>query len=268
MRKGALLDPFLFFSLSVSIFGLITVLMLALWPPRFHESSSWRKPLIGSISSLICVGGIVAAFFPKACKAESDLRRSKTPVRPGLARRDRKKASQGHHPNCGKFSANTIEVKGSVLCAACTGLLIGAILSLIGTAFYFFVGWQSDRSGLSMVLLGQAGIVLGFLQFRFKGYFRSGVNTLFVLSSFLVLIGIDALSENLLTGLYTLMLVGFWLFTRILISKRNNRRICSTCLSCELEPTVLSASTVQSANNYQYSEDYYRERPNFYRLRD
>ena len=229
MRKGTLVDLYLGISLGVSIFGLITVMMLAFWPPRSHESLSWRKPLIGTIFGIVCISGIIAVFFPQACNVKFDHGRSKTPVEPYLASRNCGKTSVGHHPNCSKFSAGTIGAKGNVLCAACTGLLIGAILSLIGTAFYFFLGCQLDQSGLLMILIGQSGIIMGFLQFKFKNYFRSGVNALFVLSSFFILISIDALSENLLTDLYMLMLVGFWLFTRILISEFNNRRICSKC---------------------------------------
>ncbi|MBS7638359.1 hypothetical protein KEJ49_05700 [Candidatus Bathyarchaeota archaeon] len=47
---------------------------------------------------------------------------------------------KGHHPDCGRFKAHTINIFGRALCAACTGLLLGALLILPGGILYFFLG--------------------------------------------------------------------------------------------------------------------------------
>jgi hypothetical protein len=144
---------------------------------------------------------------------------------------------KGHHPDCGNFRAHLLKLNGQVLCAACTGLLIGGILVLAGTVLYFFAEWNLlGQFGLGAVLAGQAGVALGFFQFKFRGFVRSALNAFFVIACFLMLVGVDSLAENVLLDLYVIGLIIFWLFTRILISQRDHLQICRSCsASCELK---------------------------------
>lgn len=223
--------------------------MLALYPPKQLQSVLWRKPLIGSIFTLICVGGIVAVFFPN--RFAETFRQPTNKVRSvSDAGENASLISKGHHPNCSDFSAHIVKIKGTFLCASCTGLFVGTLVVLILSVLYFFTGWTFGKPDLPVVFGGQAGIVLGLLHFKFKGYARLTINALFVLSAFLVLVGIDALTENILADIYTVGLVILWLFARISVSKWNNKRICSGCKSCELTVRHLpTASAVKCSNN-------------------
>jgi hypothetical protein len=236
-----------FLALSLSFIGIALVLPLAAYKPTVQWSFSWRKPLIGSFLSLICLSGIFAVFFPEKCSKTFHMhRKEKTPAYK-VKNSNSDKLSicfKGHHPNCGKFAAHLINVYGRVFCAACTGLLLGGLLVLAGTVLYFFAGWNLlGQFGLWAVLAGQTGVALGFFQFKFRGFVRSALNAFFVIACFLVLVGVDSLAENVLLDLYVIGLIIFWLFTRILISQRDHLRICRSCSAyCELKRRVREAN--------------------------
>lgn len=239
MRQGINPNFILIFAVSVSLFGLFTTLMLTLYPPTIQEAFLWRKPLIGSIFTLICMSGIVAVFFPRKCSQAFDLPKTEKPAISNTEDPDSHKISitlKGHHPDCGKYSAHVIHVNNHAFCAACTGLLLGALVSIAGTILYFFVGRDIGQTGFPIVLFGGVGVVLGFIQFKFKGYARLVPNALFVFAAFLTLVGIDTLAKNTFIDLYVVFLIVFWLWTRILISQWNNWRICHTCkIPCKLK---------------------------------
>jgi hypothetical protein len=232
-------DFILTFTISVSLFGSFTTLVLALNPPLAQENLLWRKPLIGSFFTLICVLGIIAAFSPMKCSGAFHLPKREKPAisEPGASESSRRSVTlKGHHLDCGRFSAHVISVDKHVFCAACTGLLLGALIVLVGTGFYFFGGLGVGWFGFSAVLIGQVGIVLGFVQFRFGGYVRLSLNAFFVLGAFLTLVGVDGVAGNVFLDLYLIVLIVFWLVTRILISQWDHWRICYTCgLACELK---------------------------------
>jgi hypothetical protein len=219
--------PFPIFAISISIFGLFIVLVIAINPPTIYESFLWHKPLIGSVFSLICILGTIAALFPTQCSKTFHFRKENMSLTSQIHR-------SSHHPDCGKFSAHVIRIGNYTLCAACTGLLLGAIIALVGTAFYFFNGWNLEVS-FPVVLIGTVGIILGFLQLKFRGFFRLILNTFFVLGAFLILIGIDELVESLFADLFLIALIVFWILTRIQLSQWDHWRICSNCESqCEV----------------------------------
>jgi hypothetical protein len=229
-----------FLALSLSLIGIALVLPLAIYKPTVPWSLPWRKPLIGSLLILICLSGIFAVFFPEKCSKTFHVHeKEKTPAYK-VENVDSHRVSihfKGHHPDCGNFRAHLLKLNGQVLCAACTGLLIGGILVLAGTVLYFFAEWNLlGQFGLGAVLAGQAGVALGFFQFKFRGFVRSALNAFFVIACFLMLVGVDSLAENVLLDLYVIGLIIFWLFTRILISQRDHLQICRPCsASCELK---------------------------------
>jgi len=212
---------------SISILGLFIVLTFTLNPPAIYENFVLRKPLIGSIFSLICISGAIAALFPKQCSRPLHFQKSgkKFSAQKVYA------ISEGHHPECREFSAHVIRVRDHTLCAACTGLLLGALLALIGTALCFFIGWNIERVSVSSVLIGVAAIALGFFQLKFKGFLRLTLNTLFVLGAFLILAGIDELFQSLVVDLFLVVFIILWLLTRILLSQWDHWRICNNCKS-------------------------------------
>lgn len=221
-------NPVLILNIAISLCGLFVVLMLAFDAPVIHENFIWRKPLVGSVFSLICVLGIFAALFPSQCSQTLHFRGENTHST------SHRTHDPSHHPDCEGFSGHVIKIRGHRLCAACTGLLLGALIALIGTAFYFFGGGHAEGSGLQIVLIGAVGIVLGFFQLKFRSFARLTLNVFFVLGAFLILVGIDEITESLFIDLFLVALIVFWILTRIQLSQWDHQRICSSCESpCE-----------------------------------
>lgn len=227
------------FLIFISLIGLVITVALTAYPPITARNLTWRKPLIGSIYSLICILGTIAVFSPNNCLKILEFQK-KNPrnfisnkvifhkVSPSL---------RGHHPSCGNFVAHIFQIGNKIFCAACTGLLFGGLLALAGALFYFFGSFYvAEPTRSVMVLLGILGVGLGFFQFKFRNIVRLSLNSFFVLGTLFILIGIDEIVHSLMVDLFIVSLILFWLFTRISLSQWDHKRICSSCnvTSCEL----------------------------------
>lgn len=233
MCKSILRTPDLTYLIGLSFFGLFIAGMISIYPPMTHESFVWRKPFIGSVFSLICVLGILAVFFPKQCSGQLDVLASGKRERSTLDKFPSHGTSptmKGHHPDCEGFSAHVFHIGNRTFCTACTGLLLGGLAALAGTALYFFGEWHIISNSLLLVWIGVAGVGLGLFQFKVKvTAIRLSLNTFFVLGTFLILVGADELAQNAFADMFLVLLAIFWLFTRIMLSQWDHRRICYTC---------------------------------------
>ena len=216
----------------MSALGLILVVLMTIFPPAATTDVPWRKPVVGSIFSLICVLGVIAVFSPNKClKIFSIGKKNRTADSESatLVLHGTSNALQGHHQTCGNYGAHVFRIKGRTVCAACAGLLLGGLLALVGASAYFFGGWNvADYSSL-MVLLGIVGVSFGLVQFKFRSLVRLLVNTVFVLGSLLIIVGIDDLVHSLVFDLFVFCLIVFWLVTRISLSSWDHEVICSGC---------------------------------------
>jgi hypothetical protein len=234
---------FLFFAVVVSFFGLATVAVLLIEPTisPYGGNFAFTQALTGALYIATCVLGISAAFFPQKCQrivtfgkyVQSSGNQNLAP---------RKVQFSGHHPDCLSFSGNRIRIRNSVLCAACSGLLFGAVISLTGAVFYFFFGYHFLWSDPRILVVSDAGLLLGLFQFRFAGYVKLTVNAVFVVCSFVTLAVADRLGKSPLIDLYVLGLILFMLAARILLSEWNNKRTCSKCTQCLALLRISSAS--------------------------
>ena len=215
----------LLFYIGVSVFGIILITTWAINPTISGDGVLWRKPFIGSLFSLICVLGIFATQFPNSCAGAFHFQKTTQ----GSAYLQNPTVS--HHPACQEFSAHVVRVKGRVRCAACSGLLLGAVVSLVGAIFYFFYGEQIESASFLPVWVGALFVLEGFSQSKFKGWARLTLNSLFVLGGFLCLVGIDQILQNLATDLFLVILIVFWILTKIQLSQWDHSRICDNCKS-------------------------------------
>lgn len=225
---------FLKFAVVVSVFGLVIILLLLSQSGNYQIGFWFSKPLIGSLYAGICVVGIGAVFYPNKCENAFMFRKQSGFREQG----DRGVPSgemrfSGHHPDCAAFSGNRITIQKVVLCAACAGMLLGAVVALIGTLLYFFVGFVPLPASPAIFFVGYGGLLLGLVQFKFGGWLKLIINALFVLSSFIILVTADVLGKSILIDLYVLGLILFLLLARILLSGWNNKRICFRCEGCK-----------------------------------
>jgi hypothetical protein len=215
-----------------SILGLVILPILLSQSAKFEANFPNRSFLVGSLYSLVCLLGIVAVFYPKKCQNTSSFRDNAALEKNSGLVKGSAMAFEGHHPNCKEFDGNRVKIFGVVLCSACTGLLLGAILALTGASFYFFLGTLFPLANLRILFVGILVMLLGLAQFVFRTYLKLIVNSLFVVGSLIVLISADLIGGNLLIDLYTLGLIVFLLLTRIMLSEWNNRKTCRECAGC------------------------------------
>lgn len=209
--------------------------MLALFPPISVENSPLRKPLIGSIFISLCVFGSLATLLPIQCSRILKNKKSNKNLKQDLFLHSISIGMKGHHPSCGKFNSHTFSIKNRIFCAACVGLFIGGITTIVGSFFYFLTNWIVIENGTFFVILGILGVGVGLFQQWFRRFIRLLLNFVFVLGSFFILIGIDKLIHSLIIDLFIISLIFFWLFTRISLSQWDHERICSSCdvVNCE-----------------------------------
>jgi len=227
------------FSIAVSAFGFLMVLALAVSGRGSTITAAWRKPVVGSIFTLVCSLGIILAESPRKCSETYGHRRSMRKTNFPAHASSFTVRMEGHHHDCGMFLAHTIRVNGHILCAACTGLFLGDLVALFGTAVYFFAEFDWPQFGFLAVGIGVLAMTLGFLQLKFERFARLIMNVLFVLGGFLILVGMDELTGSLFVDLFSIVLIVFWLFTRILLSQWDHWKICRKCARvCDISGEV------------------------------
>jgi hypothetical protein len=199
------------------------VLGLAHYTPVATVYQHWRKSIVGSAFIIICLSGIVAALFPKRCsgRAEAQVPHNMT--------RSCTRETKGHHFDCEEYSSHVVRLGSQTLCAACSGLVIGALAAVGMSCFYFFGEWLFLGSGFFVVFLGSVLVALGFVQFRFRGVVRLLLNALFVFGALITLIGVDSSAHDFFLDVLVLALIVFWIMTRVLISQWDHWKTCNNC---------------------------------------
>jgi hypothetical protein len=189
----------------------------------------FRRPLVGAIYGVVCIGGIVAVFYPGKCRVMFQ----KPNTSPDSKKTFASTAQfRGHHPDCEKFSANRITIRGSVLCAACSGLLIGAMAAMVGVVLFSLGFFDLGTEGFVVLASGEVFMLVGLAQIKMRGYVKMAANALFVVGSCISLVAADLAGQSLLVDAYVLGLIVFALWFRIFLSEWNNRRICAACGHC------------------------------------
>jgi len=225
------------FFLCVSLFGLSIVVTLALYPPPVSENFLLRKPLMGSIFGLICIFGMLAIVFPGSCSRMIGFKGEKQQA-PHVFytagnSKGKKLTLRGHHSDCKNFSTHVIRIGGKTFCAGCTGLLLGGLAACVGALLYFFGDLHVGQNSLSLLWIGATGVALGLLQFSLFNIpwssIRLFLNAFFAFGAFLILVGIDGITQNIFADLFLVVLIMFWLFTRIVLSRWDHERICKLC---------------------------------------
>jgi hypothetical protein len=233
-RKGS---SFALISLALSLIGLGLLPFLLLNPPPVFVIP-WQTQLIGGSFTLICILGIVAGVSPSHCsfslksKREDGSAEARLNATAPTVDSIRKK---GHHPTCDYYQGHILRIQSRIVCAGCTGLVTGAIIALCGTALFFFVNLRFTFP-ISSFGLGWIFLAVGLLQHYIyrvlnlqRGVIRFLINVLFVVGAFLLLATLTQLTNSLVLASYLLILILYWIFTRISMSRRSHRQICVEC---------------------------------------
>jgi hypothetical protein len=217
------------FLVAVSVAGLALVPLFLLQPNLQADPSPLRRPAISVLYSAVCVLGIVAVFYPGKCRLMFQ-----KPNDPPSTEKTSASALQfrGHHPDCEHFSANRITIGGRAFCAACSGLLVGAVVALAGTALFSLGYFGLAADNLWVLITGEVLMLVGLAQIKMRGFIKVAANALFVVGSFFCFVAVDLAGQSLLFDAYMLGLIVYLLWLRILLSEWNNNRICHRCQQC------------------------------------
>lgn len=235
-KKGS---SFAIISLALSLIGLGFLPLLMLNPPP-SIAIPFQNLVIGTIFALICILGLIAAISPSHCTRFSKRRK---PIEPTKTKQNSSSSmtnhleKKGHHPTCDYYSDHVLQIRSRTFCAGCTGLAIGAGFTLVGIMLVF-VGNLQFLNPVIVFWFGWGFVAAGLLQhfiYRLvpvqRGSIRFLLNVIFVVGAFLLLASLTQLTSNLILASYTLALIVYWIFTRIIMSRRSHQRICAQCES-------------------------------------
>ncbi len=220
---------FILFLVVAAVFGLALIPLLLLSPNLQADQTSLRRPLVSAVYSVVCIMGVVAVFYPGKCRMMFK--------KPNISPDSSKPSSstmqfKGHHPDCEYFLANRITIRGSVFCAACSGLLMGAIVAMVGVLLFSLGFFSLGIGNYGVLAAGEVLMLVGLAQVKMEGYIKMAMNALFVVGSFITLVAADLAGQSLLVDVYVLGLIVFMLWFRILLSEWNNKRTCLACGRC------------------------------------
>lgn len=218
------------FLVVVSVFGLMLSIFFVVSPFTSEENAVFRNLVAASAFSLLCILGIFAALLPNLRKIAS---KRKDDTRYNLHDWEINESNfVAHHPSCGEFSSHLLKIGNKELCATCSGLLVGAVIALLGTVLWF--SWNL-RIGepFKLVLVGSIAVALGLLQSALprlsNGIIRFFGSTVFVLGAFLMFVSINEASKNILIDFFFIAVSLLWIMTKIAFSQNDHQQICSEC---------------------------------------
>jgi hypothetical protein len=226
----------LLFLVSVSIFGLLLSIVFAVYPPKLEDDFAFRNIVVGSAFAAVCVLGILAVLYPGSCSGILNF--EKRDRYEHSSRRAHEPALRGHHPTCERYSTHVLRIGDRRFCATCSGLLVGAIIVLVGIGMYFFGNLRIGEKPFIPVSVGAVGLILG-LFYPFMPRFRSGftrffASVLFAVGSFLIIVSMEEATANTSIDLFFIALSVLWIFTKMSLSQWEHQRTCSQCslVSC------------------------------------
>lgn len=215
---------------SLALSGLVVLAWLTLNSPARVGKAPFHKQAVGSFFSAICLVGIMLGISPSGLSRITHIRRRTKYDQTG--RSNSRPTYIGHHPVCGNFSSHVLTIWGKPRCAGCTGLVIGAIIALVGSLLYFFLDFRVGEAAILVFWLGFGCVVCGLLQYHIftkNSVVHFLVNVMFVFGAFLLLVGVGELASSPVLEAYLFTLIIYWIITRIMLSQREHEKICAAC---------------------------------------
>ncbi len=216
--------------MTVSVLGIVISLVFVNIPPLAEEEFAYQSLIVGMTFVAVCLFGILAALFPSFCTAISAFGKQRNMDNDGAE--TRRIILRAHHPSCRNYSTHILSIGKYRFCATCSGLLVGAVIAVIGTAAYFFAGVTLGNP-LTMATFGSAGVLIGLAQSGFPrlstGKTRFLASIFFVFGTFLMLASIDSATKNIALDLFFVSLSVLWILTKIALSQRDHYVTCSEC---------------------------------------
>jgi hypothetical protein len=219
---------YLFLSaVGASLISLVMILSL-LSSPNTKTIHMSDKLAIGIPFIVSCLFGISIAIKPNLTGSSS-----KQGGHDGQCPQTIMIRHEGHHPECEQFMGHTIKMENKILCAGCSGLAMGSVISIALMSAYilFFKEIQQDILPF-LVIFGMVLIALNYIEIVIPGrkaYFHMISNCFLVISFFFIITGIFHLTGSVIYGLFGILISFLWLDTRIQLSNWHHFKVCKNC---------------------------------------
>lgn len=186
--------------------------------------------LMGGTFVASCLFGISLAFRPGWIKGFT--RRGNHSANRGQGHGGTRKR-RGHHPDCEGFEAHVINRENRTLCAGCTGLAIGSIVSIFLMIVYVFLPATIPPAiPYVLVTLGMIFIAFNFLEIAIpirNALLHLTANVFLVVSFLFIVIGVFQLTGSTIYGIVGIVISFLWLDTRVQLSKWRHAEVCGNC---------------------------------------
>jgi len=202
--------------LAFSLAGLSMLVSLFLSGGGTQVFVPYQAQVTGTMFMAICLVGLIASVSPGTLRG---LGHGSPP------------STLGHHPDCGRFSGHVIRFHSNVYCAGCTGLALGASSSIVGSVLYFYMGvypFTSDAIFWAGVIAVALGLIQHFIDLG-SPHLHLLLNVSLVLGSFMLASSMNAAGASFFIEAYHLVLVIFWVATRIRVSQEEHMLVCQAC---------------------------------------
>lgn len=202
---------------------------------RFSSSDTntihlFDRIVVGVVFISSCVLGISLALRPNWIKGfterESHDAKKQQP-------QTKLRGRLGHHPDCEQFESHTIRLKNKILCAGCSGLALGSIVSIFLMGVYILLPNKIPPAIPHIsIMLGMILIGLNYIETIIPT--RNTIvhlisNIFLVIGFFFVVIGIFQSTGSLIYGIFGVLISFLWLDTRIRLSGWHHTSICKDC---------------------------------------
>lgn len=221
---------YLFSYFILSIIGASFILLFALLSPSENmDIKTLDKIIIGLAFIICCIFGISLAIKPNWLSSYRNQRSIKNQTMKDRLPIPR----QGHHPTCGQFEKHTIKFNNKILCAGCTGLILGAVVASVFMVIYIFIEFNvSIIIFYFFIIIGLVFIATNFMLtfFHMKNAGGQLISSMTLIIGFLfVVLGIFELTGGIIYGLIGIIISFLWLDTRIQLSYWRHSELCNNC---------------------------------------
>lgn len=233
-EKNPIIYYLILSAIGASLISLVMIVSMFSSPntKTIHMSD---KLAIGIPFIVSCLFGISIAIKPNFTRSSSQRcdHDGGQHLQPIMIRRE------GHHPECEQFKNHTIKIENKILCAGCSGLAMGSVISIALMSAYivFLKEIQQDILPV-LVIFGMVLIALNYIENVIPGkknYFHMISNCFLVISFFFIVTGIFHLTGSIIYGLFGILISFLWLDTRIRLSNWHHFEVCKNCrLTCKV----------------------------------
>jgi len=220
-----------YYYLALSIAAGFFILIISLFKSSDNNLFGiFDKYFVALLFIVICLFGVSLTFYPrwyKRFKTDEKTEDDEQQNKKNLIRH-----RKGHHPDCDQFKKHTLKIKNKTICAGCTGLALGSIISIILISIYLFFTVNYPVFFHLLLILGLIMVFQIYLEIvipKRNAIIHTLSNVLHVVGFLLIVISIFETTGNVIYTSIAILFSFLFLDTRVQLSCYNHSLICKKC---------------------------------------